>query len=136
MHKDMMQKVWNLLAVCLGEPPEHFEVRLRDKDNNLVLAGTFTPQEFFAQAVDMNLDDYVSLISAPTADKPFNHTYTVSCLGNVVEAGQVRYLNLELLNSNVSPSRSLKMVYLYGLAATLCRAICATKASWIPQRWM
>ena len=43
----------------------------------------------------MELDDYVSLISAPTADKPFGHTYTVSRLGNVVEDGGVRYLNLE-----------------------------------------
>ena len=95
MRKDMMQKVWNLLAVCLGEPPASFDVRLRDKDDKLVLSGSYTPQEFFAEAVGMNLDDYISLISAPTADKPFNHTYTVSRLGNVVEAGQVRYLNLE-----------------------------------------
>ena len=30
MRKDMMGNVWHLLAVCLGEPPEHFEVRLRE----------------------------------------------------------------------------------------------------------
>ena len=69
---------------------------LRDKDDNIALSGTFTPQEFFAETVDMNLDDYISIISAPTADKPFNHTYTVSRLGNVVEGGGVRYLNLEI----------------------------------------
>lgn len=40
------------------------------------------------------MDDYVSVISANTADKPFGHTYTVSRLGNVVENGGVRYLNL------------------------------------------
>ena len=93
--KELMANVWRLLAVCLGEPPASFEVRLRDKDDRLALAGSFTPQEFFDEAVGMNVDDYVSLISAPTADKPFGHAYTVSRLGNVVEAGQVRYLNLE-----------------------------------------
>ena len=93
--KELMANVWRLLAVCLGEPPASFEVRLRDKDDKLALAGTFTPREFFDEAVGMNVDDYVSLISAPTADKPFGHAYTVSRLGNVVEAGQVRYLNLE-----------------------------------------
>ena len=36
----------------------------------------------------------MSLISAPTADKPFGHTYTVSRLGNVFEDHGVRYLNL------------------------------------------
>ena len=96
MKKEMMGDVYHLLVTCLGNPPESFSVRLRDKDDNLALFGTFTPQEFFAEAVGMNLDDYVSLISAPTADKPFGHTYTVSRLGNVVEDGGVRYLNLPI----------------------------------------
>ncbi len=102
MKKEMMGDVYHLLATCLGEPPASFDVRLRNKEDELVLAGTFTPQEFFQEAVGMELDDYVSLISAPTADKPFGHTYTVSRLGNVVEDGGVRYLNL--------PSAELKRV--------------------------
>lgn len=92
--KKMMDNVYRLLVTCLGEPPARFDVRLRDKDDKLVLSGAFSPQEFFDQVVGVNLDDYVSLISAPTADKPFGRTYTVSRLGNVVEAGGVRYLNL------------------------------------------
>ena len=94
MKKEMMDEVTSLLITCLGEPPAQFDVRLRDKDDELVLTGTYTPQEFFDKVVDMPVDDYVSVISAPTADKPFGHTYTVSRLGNVVEAGGVRYLNL------------------------------------------
>lgn len=96
MKKEMMGDVYHLLVTCLGEPPASFEVRLRDKDDKLVLSGTFTPQEFFDEAVGMDVDDYVSLISAPTADKPFGHTYTVSRLGNVVEDDGVRYLNLPI----------------------------------------
>ena len=95
MKKAMMEDVYQLMVTCLGEPPASFSVRLRDKDDKLALAGTYTPQSFFSEAVGMELDDYVSLISAPTADKPFGHTYTVSRLGNVVEDGGVRYLNLE-----------------------------------------
>lgn len=91
----MLANIHHLLVTCLGTPPEHFEVRLRDKDRKVVLSGTYTPQEFFDTAVGMKLDDYVSLISAPTHDKPFGHTYTVSRLGNVLEEGGVRYLNLE-----------------------------------------
>ena len=93
--KEMMANVYALLVTCLGEPPASFSVRLRDKDDNMALSGTFTPHEFYERAVGLELDDYVSLISAPTADKPFARTYTVSRLGNVVEAGGVRYLNLE-----------------------------------------
>ena len=94
MKKSYMQNVYSLLVTCLGQPPAKFDVRLRDKDDKLALSGTFTPLEFFKEAVALNLDDYVSLISAPTADKPFNRVYTVSRLGNVVEAGGVRYINL------------------------------------------
>lgn len=94
MKKTYMQNVYSLLVTCLGQPPAKFDVRLRDKDDKLALSGTFTPLEFFKEAVALNLDDYVSLISAPTADKPFNRVYTVSRLGNVVEAGGVRYINL------------------------------------------
>ena len=95
MRKTMLEEVWSLLATCLGMPPERFEVRLRDKDDKVVLSGSFTPQEFFAEAVGMDLDAYVSLISAPTADKPFGRCFTVDRLGNVEEDGTVRYLNLE-----------------------------------------
>ncbi len=93
--KTLMENVYHLLVICLGEPPREFDVRLRDKDDKLVLAGAYTPQRFFDEAVGMNLDDYVSLVSAPTADKPFDRTYTVARLGNVIEAGGVRYLNLK-----------------------------------------
>lgn len=96
MKKEMMGDVYHLLVTCLGEPPASFGVRLRDKDGKLALSGTFTPAAFFDEAVGMDVDDYVSLISAPTADKPFGHTYTVSRLGNVVEDGGVRYLNLPI----------------------------------------
>lgn len=92
--EDYLDKVQNLLTICLGQPPARFDVRLRDGDDKLVLQGTFTPQEFFAQAVDMPVADYVSVVSAPTADKPYMRAYTVDKLGNVVEAGGVRYLNL------------------------------------------
>lgn len=96
MKKEMMGDVYHLLVTCLGEPPASFGVRLRDKDGRLALSGTFTPAAFFDEAVGMDVDGYVSLISAPTADKPFGHTYTVSRLGNVVEDGGVRYLNLPI----------------------------------------
>ncbi|MGI6045699.1 MAG: aminopeptidase C [Eggerthellaceae bacterium] len=91
---EMIARVQQMLSICLGAPPLDFDIRLRDKDDKIVLNGTFTPQEFYDKVVDLDIDNYVSLISAPTEDKPFNRMYTVDRLGNVVEAGGVRYLNL------------------------------------------
>lgn len=93
---DLMDGVWRILAICLGEPPTTFEVRIRDDEGTLKASGTYTPQQFFDEFVDMELDDYVSLINAPTPDKPYLRSYTVKFLGNVVEAGGVRYVNLPI----------------------------------------
>ncbi len=93
---ELMQDVYQVLAICLGEPPARFDVRIRDEKGELKASGTYTPQEFFTAFVDMNLDDYISLINAPTADKPFLRSYTVKYLGNVVEDGGVRYVNLPI----------------------------------------
>ena len=90
----LMQGVYRILAICLGEPPASFEARIRDKDDKLVVSGTYTPMQFFDEFVDMQLDDYVSVINAPTADKPYGRSYTVKFLGNVAEGGGVRYVNL------------------------------------------
>ena len=93
---ELLEGVYRILAICLGEPPKTFEVRIRNDKNELKAHGTYTPQAFFAEFVGMELDDYVSLISAPTADKPFMRSYTVKFLGNVREAGGVRYANLPI----------------------------------------
>lgn len=96
LRKTMISDVYALLTTCLGEPPQSFEARLRDKNNQLVLAGTYTPQSFFKDVIQMNVEDYVSVISAGTKDKPFYRAYTVSRLGNVQERGGVRYVNLPI----------------------------------------
>lgn len=93
---ELMQGVYRMLVICLGEPPAQFDVRIRDEKNELKASGTYTPQEFFAEFVDMNLDDYISIINAPTSDKPYLRSFTVKFLGNVIEDGQVRYVNLPI----------------------------------------
>lgn len=91
---ELLGQFYRMLAICLGEPPASFELRLRDKDDKLVASGTFTPKQFFDEYVEMNLDDYISVINAPTADKPYFHSYSVRFLGNVAEDGGVHYVNL------------------------------------------
>lgn len=91
-----MSECYRFLAICLGEPPVSFDVRIRNDKNELVANGTYTPVQFFNEFVDMNLDDFVSVINAPTADKPYLKSYTVKFLGNVVEDGGVRHVNLPI----------------------------------------
>ncbi|AEB07214.1 aminopeptidase C [Coriobacterium glomerans PW2] len=96
LKKELMDGVYRILVITLGEPPKTFDVRIRDERNELKASGTYTPKEFFAEFVDMDLDAYISLINAPTDDKPYMRSYTVKYLGNVIEDGSVRYVNLPI----------------------------------------
>ena len=94
--EELLQEVFNFLAMNLGLPPRQFDFSYRDKDNNFHSENGLTPQAFFKKYVDFKLDDYVSIINAPTADKPYGQSYTVEMLGNVVGSKPVRYLNVEM----------------------------------------
>ena len=94
--EELLQEVFNFLAMNLGLPPRQFDFSYRDKDNNFHSESGLTPQVFFKKYVDLKLNDYVSIINAPTADKPYGQSYTVEMLGNVVGSKPVRYLNVEM----------------------------------------
>ncbi|MEQ7226745.1 C1 family peptidase [Enterococcus avium] len=92
----MLQEVYNLLAISLGTPPTVFDFEYRDEEKNYHLDQGLTPQSFYDKYVNVDLDEYISIINAPTEDKPFMKSYTVDMLGNVVDGKQVKYLNLEM----------------------------------------
>ena len=88
--------MYRLLCICLGEPPKTFTFEYRDADDHFHRETGLTPKRFFEKYVGVDLSDYVSLINAPTADKPYGRSYTVRYLGNVKEGRPVRYLNLPI----------------------------------------
>lgn len=94
--EELLQEVFNFLAMNLGLPPRQFDFSYRDKDNRFHSESGLTPLTFYQKYVDLKLDDYVSIINAPTADKPYGRSYTVEMLGNVVGSKPVRYLNVEM----------------------------------------
>jgi bleomycin hydrolase len=90
----MLATIYRMLVISLGKPPRTFTYDAKSKDNKLIHIENITPVDFFRQYVKVNLDDYVSIINAPTADKPFLRSFTVKFLGNVEGGKAVRYLNL------------------------------------------
>ena len=94
--EELLQEVFNFLAMNLGLPPRQFDFSYRDKDNHFHSESGLTPLTFYQKYVDLKLADYVSIINAPTANKPYGRSYTVEMLGNVVGSKPVRYLNVEM----------------------------------------
>ncbi|MBL1224852.1 aminopeptidase C [Enterococcus sp. BWR-S5] len=94
--EEMLQEIYNFLAISLGTPPETFDFEYRDGEKNYHLDKDLTPLSFYEKYVGVDLDEYISVINAPTKDKPFNKTYTVEMLGNVVGGKPVKYLNVDM----------------------------------------
>lgn len=104
----MMATVYNMLCICLGTPPKTFTLEVRDKDKNFIRDEGLTGKEFFKKYIGWDLSQYVSLINAPTADKPYHKTYTVKMLGNVKEGRPVKYLNLPIEDLKAAAIAQLK----------------------------
>ena len=91
-----MEEAYNLLCTCFGVPPTKFDFEYVDKEKKYHLEKNILPLEFYNNYVGDVLKNYVSIINAPTQDKPFNKMYTVDYIGNVIDGNEIKYLNLEM----------------------------------------
>ena len=82
-HKEsrMAADIWRVLCIHLGTPPEQFDWQWHDKDKNFYRKGTMTPQDFLAEYVTEDWENYVCLVDDPRNE--YYRTYTVDCLQNV-----------------------------------------------------
>lgn len=96
LKKSLMKKIYFLLVSAYGLPPEKFNFEYTDKDDKYHKVSDLTPLSFKEKYVGDFLDNFVSIINAPTKEKAFNKSYTVKYLGNVVGGKPVTHLNLEM----------------------------------------
>ncbi|WP_081260080.1 aminopeptidase C [Streptobacillus moniliformis] len=96
LKETMMEEIYAFLCVMLGVPPKTFNFEYYDKDKKFHRDLNINPQDFYNKYINMDLNEYVSIINAPTKDKPFYEMFTVEYLGNVIGGKPVRYLNLPM----------------------------------------
>ncbi len=106
--EDMLSTIYRMLTICLGFPPETVDFIVRDKNDQLIRDEGLTPLAFYEKYVGWDLNDYVSLINAPTEDKIRDSAYTVRFLGSVYEARPVKYLNLPIAELKQAAIRQLQ----------------------------
>ena len=111
LKEEVLKDVYNVLTSTLGEIPEKFDVVLHDKDGKLIEDKGMDAHSFFDKYIGADIDDYVSLINSPTEDKPFNKTYTIKYLGNIVEGRIVKHLNLPIEELKKAAIKQLKDGY-------------------------
>ena len=96
LKNDLMDRFYRALVSVYGLPPEKFDFEYTDSDNVCHVEKGYTPESFFNKYIGTTLDEYVSVINAPTNDKPFNKAFTIKYLGNVVGGKKVTHLNLPM----------------------------------------
>lgn len=93
---EYMKKFYALLCDCYGVPPEKFDFEYVDKEGKYHVEPDCTPKGFFDKYIGEEIDEYVSVINAPTSDKEFNKTYQIELLGNVIGGKDVTHLNVSM----------------------------------------
>lgn len=93
--KDLwFNRIYKILTSSFGLPPEKFDFKYIDNDDNYHILKDLTPKEFFNTYIGSSIDEFVSIIHAPTKDKEYYQTYNVELVGNVIEAKPITHLNL------------------------------------------
>jgi len=93
---EILNVIHRMLCIHLGTPPESFDWQWNDKDKEFHRDGVLTPKQFADKYVDLPLDEYVCLVHDPRESHPFDRTFTVQYLGNVLDGRRVLYLNVEM----------------------------------------
>jgi bleomycin hydrolase len=93
---EYMKKVYDLLTNSFGVPPTKFDFEYMDDKDVYHIEKDLTPISFFEKYVGDEIDEYVSIIHAPTKDKEYYHTYNIELLGNVIDGKPITHLNLPL----------------------------------------
>jgi bleomycin hydrolase len=106
--EQVLGEIYAFLCSCCGEPPRVFDLEYTDKDGDFHALRDQDPRAFAEAYAGEILRESVSVIHAPTDDKPFHRTYTIRCLGNVEGGRPVVHLNLTLEELKAAIIRQLE----------------------------
>ena len=91
--EQMLTKIYRMLSISLGEPPQKFEWRYEDKDGNLSSLKTYTPEQFYKKFVGVDLSNYVMFMNDPS--RPYEKLYEIEYDRHTWDGDNWKYINLE-----------------------------------------
>ncbi|MCD6099765.1 MAG: hypothetical protein J7K33_04190, partial [Candidatus Marinimicrobia bacterium] len=101
----MLEDVYRLLVIFLGQPPHKFGWRYEDKEGNLHPLGEYTPQSFYKKVVGVNLDDYVMLMDDPS--KEYYRLYEIEYDRDLWEGRNWKFVNVPSSELKVYAKKSI-----------------------------
>ncbi len=90
---EALKKVYQLLVMHLGEPVSEFTWKVKNKDNKII-EKKYTPMEFYKDAIQVNLEDYVTVVDYPAYTQ--NKLYQIKYCTNMEDRGDMTFVNLPI----------------------------------------
>lgn len=93
--EEQMYVIYTIVAICLGTPPNSFTWEFVDKECEFIKIGPLTPHSFYHEHVSpyFNVEDKVCLVTDPRETSPYGRSFTIDCLGNMLEGRNIMYIN-------------------------------------------
>lgn len=101
----MLEEIYRMLVVNLGEPPTEFPFRFEDRDSNVSEMKIYTPLQFYDEFVGVDLREYVNIFNDPT--KEYGKHYRMAMTRNMYDSEDVSYANVEIDALKMAAMRSV-----------------------------
>lgn len=89
----MLGDIYKILAISLGEPPESFYWRYKNKSDKISDTKKYTPMSFMKEVIgEVNFDDYIMLMDVP--NHAYNKVYEVEEERNTTAGKNWLFINL------------------------------------------
>ncbi len=108
LKNEMLKRAYNIIAICLGNPPETFDFEYVDKDGKYHADRDLTPCAFYDKYIGRDIENIVSILNAPAPSKPFNKTYLISHEESVYGCSPVKALNIPMDEFKAAVIRQLQ----------------------------
>ena len=89
----MLEEIYRILSIALGEVPQSFTYEYRDKDDKFHRIHS-TPLDFYRDYVGVDLDDFLALSDAPILGWKEGVKYASPLVANVVGGDRVVFFNV------------------------------------------
>ena len=108
MKKTMLDRVYNLIAICFGNPPTTFDFEYVDKEKQYHADRNLTPRAFYDKYIARDVENIVSILNAPAPSKPFYKTYVIDHEESVYGTCPVKSLNIPMEEFKAAVIRQLQ----------------------------
>jgi len=89
---EMLKDIYRILVLNLGKPVTEFDWRFENEDDEIKTLH-FTPQEFYKEAVGIDLSEYVTVLQHPVYD--YNGHYTIEYCRGMSNVSDMDFVNIK-----------------------------------------